>query len=118
MYEASSLVALVCTTGIILGAAYMLYLYRRVVFGELKNDDVKAMTDLNAREWAIMVPLAAVALWMGIYPESFLAPMRDDVSFVVERLAEAKPAGDAHLAGAVKVEGTTAVIAAHKGEAQ
>jgi NADH-quinone oxidoreductase subunit M len=118
MYEASSLVALVCTTGIILGAAYMLYLYRRVVFGELKNDDVKAMKDLSAREWAIMVPLAAVALWMGIYPESFLAPMRDDVSFVVERLADAKPAGDAQLAGVVKVEGTTAVIAAHKGEAQ
>jgi NADH-quinone oxidoreductase subunit M len=97
IYEASSFVALICTTGIILGAAYMLYLYRRVVFGDLTKDDVKAMTDLNAREWAIMVPLAAVALWMGIYPESFLAPMRDDVAFVVERLADAKPAGDAQF---------------------
>src|SRR3546814_2251486 len=70
IYEASSWVAFVCTTGIILGAAYMLYLYRRVVFGELTKDDVKAMPDLTAREWTIMVPLAAVALWMGVYHES------------------------------------------------
>jgi NADH-quinone oxidoreductase subunit M len=76
----------------------MLYLYRRVVFGELTKDDVKAMPDLNPREWAILAPLAAVALWMGVYPESFLAPMRGDVTAVVARLAPAKPAGDAHLA--------------------
>jgi len=97
IYEASSWVAFVCTTGIILGAAYMLYLYRRIVFGELTKDDVKAMPDLNPREWAIMVPLAAVALWMGVYPESFLAPMRGDVTTVVARLAPAKPVGDAHV---------------------
>ena len=76
----------------------MLYLYRRIVFGELTKDDVKAMPDLNPREWAILAPLAAVALWMGVYPESFLAPMRGDVTTVVARLAPAKPAGDAHLA--------------------
>lgn len=113
VYEASSIVALICATGIILGAAYMLYLYRRVVFGELTKDDVKAMTDLNAREWAIMVPLAAVALWMGIYPENFLAPIRSDVAAVVERLAQAKPAGDAQLAmPLVNLETATAQIGA------
>jgi NADH-quinone oxidoreductase subunit M len=97
IYEASSWVALVCTTGIILGAAYMLYLYRRVVFGELTKDDVRAMPDLNAREWAIMVPLAAVTLWMGVYPEPFLAPMRGDVQALVARVADSKPDGDAAL---------------------
>ena len=97
IYEASSWAAFVCTTGIILGAAYMLYLYRRIVFGELTKDDVKAMPDITPREWAIFVPLAAVALWMGVYPESFLAPMRGDVTTVVARLAPAKPAGDAHV---------------------
>src|SRR3546814_18495026 len=59
IYEAPSWVAFVCTTGIILGAAYMLYLYCRVIFGELTKDDVKAMHDLTAREWTIMVPMAA-----------------------------------------------------------
>src|SRR3546814_11261347 len=76
----------------------MLYLYRRVVFGELTKDDVKAMPDISPREWAIFVPLAAVTLWMGVYPESFLAPMRGDVTTVVARLAPTKPAGDAQLA--------------------
>ncbi len=118
IYEASSWVALVCTTGIILGAAYMLYLYRRIVFGELTKDDVKAMPDINPREWAIFVPLAAVALWMGVYPESFLAPIRGDVTTVVARLAPAKPAGDAHVtAGKPKAAHDAHGEAAAAGEA-
>src|SRR3546814_9888552 len=97
IYEASSWAAFACTTGIILGAAYMLYLYRRVVFGELTKDDVKAMADLSPREWAIFVPLAAVTLWMGVYPESFLAPMRGAVTTVVARLAPPHPPGAPQL---------------------
>ena len=95
IYQVSSWVALVCTTGIILGAAYMLYLYRRVIFGIQKNADAAAMSDLDAREWLMMVPLAAAVLWMGIYPESFLAPMRADIAALDARLARAKPEGDA-----------------------
>lgn len=97
IYERSSWVALICTTGIILGAAYMLYLYRRVIFGEQKNADAAAMPDLDAREWAMMAPLAAVVLWMGVYPESFLAPMRADIAALDARLASAKPEGDAKI---------------------
>ncbi|MEO0033741.1 MAG: hypothetical protein RIS94_3499 [Pseudomonadota bacterium] len=113
VYHASSWVALVCTTGIILGAAYMLYLYRRVVFGVQKNADAAAMPDLDAREWAMMVPLAAVVLWMGVYPESFLAPMRKDIATLEARLAPASPRGDADVKmGAVKA------VAEHEGEAK
>ncbi|MCY1671482.1 NADH-quinone oxidoreductase subunit M [Novosphingobium sp. SL115] len=97
IYEMSSWVALVCTTGIILGAAYMLYLYRRVAYGEQKNADAAAMLDLDKREWAMMVPLAAVVLWMGVYPESFIAPMRADIAALDARLAQAKPKGDAQV---------------------
>ncbi len=82
------------TTGIILGAAYMLYLYRRVVFGDLTKDDVRAMPDLSLREIALLAPIAAVVLWMGVYPESFLAPMRGDAGILVARIDRAKPAGD------------------------
>jgi len=94
-YKVSTTITLLCTTGIILGAAYMLYLYRRVVFGELKFDDVKAMTDLSGREIALLAPLAAAVLWMGVYPESFLAPMRGDVKILLQRIDRARPAGDA-----------------------
>ena len=93
-YQVSTTVTLLCTTGIILGAAYMLYLYRRVVFGDLVHDDVKVMTDLSPREIALLAPIAAAVLWMGVYPESFMAPMRKDVAILTARLDRAKPAGD------------------------
>jgi NADH-quinone oxidoreductase subunit M len=116
VYQVSSTVTFVCTTGIILGAAYMLYLYRRVIFGEQKNADAAAMRDLDAREWAMMVPIAASVLWMGIYPESFLAPMRQDIAALDARLARAKPEGDAKLALAKPAKaGTQAKDAAHEG---
>ena len=97
IYQLSSWVTAVCTTGIILGAAYMLYLYRRVIFGVQKNADAAAMPDLDAREWAMMVPLALAVLWMGVYPESFLSPMRQDIIALDARLAQARPAGDARI---------------------
>lgn len=93
-YQVSTITALLCTTGIILGASYMLYLYRRVAFGDLTKDDVRAMPDLSPREIAMMLPIALAVLWMGIYPESFLAPMRGDVGAILARVERARPAGD------------------------
>ena len=97
IYQQSSWVAFVSTTGIILGAAYMLYLYRRIAFGGQTNADAAAMPDLLPREWLMLAPIAAVVLWMGVYPESFLAPMRSDVRSLEARLAATKPAGDAMM---------------------
>jgi NADH-quinone oxidoreductase subunit M len=121
-YQANSWVALVATTGIVLGAAYMLYLYRRVVYGPLDKPEVAAMLDLNKREIALLVPIALVVLWMGIYPESFIHPMRRDVGTVLARIDHAWPGGDARVSPGHKVPGTTghgAVItpAAAHGEA-
>jgi NADH-quinone oxidoreductase subunit M len=93
-YQLSTWTTLLCTTGIILGAAYMLYLYRRVVFGEIVHDDVRAMPDLSMRELWLLAPIAAVVLWMGVYPESFLAPIRDDAAILVARVAPAAPPSD------------------------
>ncbi|MGI4881426.1 MAG: NADH-quinone oxidoreductase subunit M [Janthinobacterium lividum] len=90
-FGASTWLALIMTTGIILGAAYMLYLYRRVVYGALTKADVMAMPDLSAREILIMVPIAAAVLWMGIYPASFLAPLRAPVANLLVRLQHASP---------------------------
>jgi NADH-quinone oxidoreductase subunit M len=96
-YHASSWVAFIATTGIILGAAYMLYLYRRVAYGDLTKPDVAAMKDLSMRELALLAPIAAVVLWMGVYPESFLAPMRRDVGTLLARIDRAAPASDAQI---------------------
>ena len=63
--------ALLGATGMILGIAYMLYLYRRVIFGRLTKEDLRAILDLSPREIAVFVPLILLTLWMGIYPSSF-----------------------------------------------
>jgi NADH-quinone oxidoreductase subunit M len=97
IYQVSSWVTAVCATGIILGAAYMLYLYWRIAFGVQKNADAAAMPDLSAREWLMLGPIAAAVLWMGVYPESFLAPMRADIAALNARVARAAPEGDARL---------------------
>jgi len=97
IYQLSSWVALICGTGVVLGAAYMLYLYRRVVFGGQLRADAAAMPDLHPREWLMLAPIAAVVLWMGVYPENFLAPMRADLATLVARVGLARPAGDARF---------------------
>ncbi|HEV2747946.1 MAG TPA: NADH-quinone oxidoreductase subunit M [Allosphingosinicella sp.] len=97
-YEANSFVAFVATSGIILGAAYMLWLYWRVAYGTRRNPDAAAMPDLSRRELFILAPIAAVVLWMGVYPESFIAPMRQDVGTLLARIERAAPPGDAALA--------------------
>ncbi|HSR56024.1 MAG TPA: NADH-quinone oxidoreductase subunit M, partial [Alphaproteobacteria bacterium] len=77
-------VAALAAIGVILGAAYMLWLYRRVIFGELTKESLKDILDLDKREIAIFAPLVIVVLWMGIYPSSFL----DAISASAQNLAD------------------------------
>jgi NADH-quinone oxidoreductase subunit M len=93
-WQVSTVATAVCTTGIILGAAYALFLYWRVAFGVSDKPDAAAMPDLNGRELVSLGAIAAVVLWMGIYPESFLAPMRNDIGALVARVDRAKPSYD------------------------
>ena len=110
LYAVSSWAAIVATTGIILGAAYMLYLYWRICYGKLVHADAAAMKDLSAREMWLLAPIAAVVFWMGVYPESFLRPMRADVGRLLERVERARPPGDAHLTA-----GKPVAVPAHAG---
>jgi NADH-quinone oxidoreductase subunit M len=96
-YKISTWAAIVGTTGIILGAAYMLWLYWRICFGTARNADAAAMPDLSAREWWLLAPIAAVVLWMGVYPESFLRPIHADVGRLLERIERAAPKSDSLL---------------------
>ena len=82
-FKANTWVALLATTGIILGAAYALWLYRKVIFGELTKDSLKAILDMNRREIAVFLPLVLITLWMGIYPSSFLDPMAPAVDKLI-----------------------------------
>jgi NADH-quinone oxidoreductase subunit M len=96
-YRASTWGALAGTTGIILSAAYMLWLYWRICFGAARTPEAAVMPDLSTREWWLLAPIALAVLWMGIYPESFIRPIRNDVGRIMARLDTVAPAGDSHL---------------------
>ena len=75
--------------GIVLGAAYMLWMLQRVAFGEARTEAAKKMTDLNTREMWTIMPLAIAVVAIGVYPGPLLEAMDASVTFVVERLASA-----------------------------
>jgi NADH-quinone oxidoreductase subunit M len=70
-FQVNIWLALLGSFGMVLGAAYMLYLYRRIIFGKIVRPDLRAILDLSPREVAIFAPLAGLTLWLGIYPSSF-----------------------------------------------
>jgi len=74
----------------VLGAAYTLWMYKRVIFGPVANDHVKHLTDLNQREFLVMALLAAAVLWMGTYPLPFTEVMHSSVNDLLKHLATAK----------------------------
>jgi NADH-quinone oxidoreductase subunit M len=82
-FKANTWVAFLAATGLILGAAYALWLYRKIVFGELTKDALKTILDMNKREIAVFLPLVLITLWMGIYPQSFLDPMAPAVDKLI-----------------------------------
>ncbi len=83
-YKYSSWLAFGASTGMVLGAAYMLWLYRRVVFGELVHEDLKNILDINKREILTFAPLVIIVLWMGIYPSSFTDFIHVSVANLIE----------------------------------
>jgi NADH-quinone oxidoreductase subunit M len=83
-FQINTTVAFLATIGVILGAAYSLWLYRRVVFGELVKDDLKNIMDVGRREIMIFTPLILVALWIGVYPAPFLDVMHSSVANLME----------------------------------
>jgi len=86
--------AILGTTGLILGPMYTLYLYRRVIFGRLVKVDLRGMLDLSPREIAVFAPLVVVTIWMGAYPTSFTRFWDATVTQMVQQHQQAM--ADAH----------------------
>jgi len=72
--------------GVILGAIYMLWMYRRVIFGPLVNAANEKLSDLNPREIALLVPILFFVVFMGIYPTPFLQRMAPSVELTLKRI--------------------------------
>ena len=91
-FRVSTLECTLAATALFLGPAYMLYLYRRVIFGTITRADLRNILDLSPREKFVFAPLLVLVLWMGIYPSSFLHPIQASVDHIV---AQATAATDA-----------------------
>ncbi len=83
-FKDNFLVAVIASLGVILGAAYMLWLYKRVVFGELINKDLKSLIDLNKTELIILSSLAIPSLYFGFYPEPLINTVEVSVSSLID----------------------------------
>jgi len=109
--------AVLATTGIILGAAYMLWMYQRVMFGPINTVNAE-MSDLSTREWLVFAPLVAAAFWLGLYPKPLMDLLEAPVAKLIvqtnpdyykaEKLAELQ-----RKAAAMGMKGMTAPAEAH-----
>ena len=84
------LIGALAATALIFGAAYTLWMYKRVYFGDVTNDDVRGLSDINAREFLILAVLAAAVLWMGIQPKPFTDVMHVSVTELLKHVAQSK----------------------------
>ena len=82
-FQKNSFIALFAALGIILGAIYMLYLYKKIIFGTLENEKLKEILDLNLREKLILYPLVLAVIIIGIFPNIFLDPMRMSIEQII-----------------------------------
>ena len=83
--------AAAAASGIVLGAAYMLWLYQRTMFGTVDNPKNQNLPDLNLREWATFIPLLILAVWIGLYPKPFLDRLETSVDRVMARVSSVYP---------------------------
>ncbi|MCB1885158.1 MAG: NADH-quinone oxidoreductase subunit M [Geminicoccaceae bacterium] len=91
-WQRSSWVATFAATGLILSSTYMLWLYRRVIFGALTKDNLKLIKDLRPNEILAFAPLVVLAVLMGVYPSLFLDPMRPAVDNLLAQISAEQPA--------------------------
>jgi NADH-quinone oxidoreductase subunit M len=80
----------ISATALVLGAAYSLWMYKRVYFGPVTNDHVRELSDINAREFLMLALLAAAVLWMGVYPKPFTDVMHVSVTELLKHVALSK----------------------------
>lgn len=114
-WEADPTSTVFAATGVILGAVYMLWMFRRVMFGPITNHENHHMTDMNLREKVVMAPFLIMIVVMGVYPQPFLDKLEPSVNaFVTEFRLEAglPPAAQAPQAAAA-AEGAPAAAEAH-----
>jgi NADH-quinone oxidoreductase subunit M len=105
VFTHSKMWAAFAASGIVLGAAYMLWLYQRTMFGKVENPKNERLSDLNLREFATYAPLLVLALWIGIYPAPFIRRLDTSVNRVMARVNPAYAPQNANTADCISGSG-------------
>src|SRR5262249_2131985 len=95
-FQVDRLAAVFAATGIIFAAVYLLWMYQRVIFGVVTKDVNRRLPDLSTREWAIMIPILAVIVWIGVYPTAFTGMTEASVQALIAQV-QAKASASAAL---------------------
>src|SRR5712692_2346317 len=85
-FQVDRTVAVLATTGIIFSAVYLLWMYQRVFFGVITNEANRRLPDLSAREWAILLPILLLIVWIGVYPASFTGMTEASVQALISQV--------------------------------
>jgi len=95
-------IAIAATISVVLSACYTLWMYKRVIMGDITKDSVKTMQDLSLREFSYFVPLILLVLWMGFYPMPVLDVMHESVAHLIEQATTTKLDAAVALVGAAQ----------------
>jgi NADH-quinone oxidoreductase subunit M len=85
-FQVNAVLAAVATTGIIFAAVYLLWMYQRVIFGEVIHAENRTLTDLTPREWALLAPIIVLIVWIGVYPVAFTGTMDATVGALIAQV--------------------------------
>ena len=98
-YQANTWVAFFAASGVVLGATYALWLYRRVAFGEVTSEEVRDMPDVGLRELTLFIPVVLMVLWLGIYPHAYFKAMEPSVAQLITQATAPSVADESTKAG-------------------
>jgi len=88
VFRTNVVYAVFAATGVVLAAVYMLWMFQRVMFGEVTNPKNENLTDMSKRELAVLVPIVILIIWIGVYPKPFLKPMEATVNGLIKRVEQ------------------------------
>jgi NADH-quinone oxidoreductase subunit M len=102
-YQASTLLGVIATSGVVLAAVYMLWMFQRVVWGEVKHEANSRLQDLSIREWVVVAPLIVLMIWIGVYSQPFMSRTEVSSKHLIHTVqAKQMESSDAAFAGVLK----------------
>jgi NADH-quinone oxidoreductase subunit M len=110
-FQVSPWLTALATTGIIFAAVYLLWMYQRTIFGEITHEENRRLRDLDAREWALLVPVLVLIVWIGVYPRAFTGKTEASVEALINQVQSKASVASApgRLAGNLPPGGATDV---------